>query len=553
MIDELEVRNLALIKEASIRPSEKMTVITGETGAGKTALLSACRLIMGQRFDKDMLRADTDRAEVEARLFIDDIEDTNCIDTNSNEYVISRLIGADGRSRARINGRIASVGELSDVVGSSISLCSQHDQVALVRPSSHLSFLDRWAKIGSSPQYLEYENAFNHYKNCQEKLSRLQSDAKLSDSKLAEARFKLQQIDAVEPSIEDYNNIIATLNKARNAEMLARTTSGAHDALSGERGALDLVSEAISLLEEGSCADEKMEELASTLRDTLYVIEDVARDVSRLEDDCDFDASEIDAMQERVSAYHSLMRAYGPEISDVVQVADEARELIQLIDKSDEVLAQAKCEAESAYSALVCAASDLHELRATSSKTFSQKLNEILSRLGMGNSSLECNVSLEDESLWTDKGPDAVSFMFKPTPDSHSRPLAKIASGGELGRVMLALHVAMGNKDATPTLVFDEVDAGIGGQTANALGNEMATLAKTHQVIVVTHSAQIAVLADKHYVVRKSFDEGETHTEIVQLEGDERVKEVARMLSGSLTDASLIHARELLSICDNLQ
>lgn len=539
MIDELDVHDIALIKDASIRPSSAMTVITGETGAGKTALLAACRLVMGQRADRDMVRDGSPSADVEGRLYLDE-------EGTEREVVVSRSVTADGRSRVKIDGRMASVTELAELIGPTISLCSQHDQVTLIRPAMHRIFLDRWAQIPTSALFADYASAYETERQCFERLQRLEADLLASDAKLEEARFTLRQIDGVGPTVEDYEELISALNKSENAELLARASSEAHATLSGDQGVLDLMNAAIASLEQGSAADPEMSAFARSLRDALFTVEDVARDVSRYDDAFEFDAASVGLMQDRVAAYQSLMRAFGPTVEDVVARGEEARGVIEAQENSDASLETARTKLAEARDELFRAGTSLHEERARQAPRFAAEMNAILADLGMGNSSLSCDVVLADVDAWTESGPDDVSFMFMPAPGMQPRPLSKIASGGELGRVMLALHVAMGDRDSIPTLVFDEVDAGVGGTTAGDLGNVLARLSETHQVIVVTHSAQIAARADKHYIVSKASAVDDVHTEISEAEGDVRVREIARMLSGTLTDASLVHARELL-------
>lgn len=584
MIDEIDVRNLALIREAAIAPSPRMTVITGETGAGKTALLAACRLLMGQRADKDMVREGAAMAEVEGRLYLaegaDVVEGAEGVFAGDEEgergagvdagvdeggaagsgsadvvdgafagdgVVVARTLSSDGRSRVKINGRMASVGELADFVGPSISLCSQHDQVALIRPAMHRIFLDRWAQVPESEEFASYREAFAHERECRARLERLERDAQASDAKLEEARFKMRQIGAVDPSVDDYEELMCALRRAENAELLARTSTQAHAALSGDGGALDSMNSAISLLEDGAVADSELGQIASALRDALYAIEDAARDAGRYADALDFDAAGVESMQERAAAYQSLMRAFGPTVADVVAAYEAACAIVAAHDGADGALSQAKAELAQAEVALSAAASQLHGLRVQVAPRFAAEMNAILAQLGMGASSLSCCVDMSDRASWSQDGPDAVRFMFTPSAGMQPRPLSKIASGGELGRVMLALHVAMGERDGISTLVFDEVDAGVGGNVASAVGDVMARLSQTHQVIVVTHSAQLASRADKHFIASKSEGASGMETCIREVAGEARVAEVARMLSGSLTDASMVHARELLS------
>lgn len=537
MIDELHVCNLALIREATLQPSPALTVLSGETGAGKTALLSACKLLMGARADSAMVRDGADQAQVEGRLFLADGADAPA------ELVVSRRVGADGRSRASLNGAMASVSELASTVGPHIELCGQHEHQALLKPAAHGPLLDAWA--GLAPVVSDYQHAFQAVVDAQQHLDALQEQANASSVQLEEARFALKTIEGVSPLPGEYEELLEFLSKAEHAETLARNSHGAAEALSGDGGALDCLNSAIALLDEAARADESLAPYASSLREVCFVAEDVARDMSGYYDDIEFDSGRLAQAQERVSAFQGLMRSFGPTMDEVFARQEQAAQLVALVDDADQTLAQATKALEQAEAQLAKAAVRYHQEREKAAPLFSEAVNEVLSRLEMGGAQLECTVEELPRERWAKAGASAVSFAFRPGKSMQARPLARIASGGEISRVMLAIKVVLGAKDGTDTLIFDEVDAGVGGSTATALAAVLAELAQSHQVIAITHLAQVAVAADTHYVVEKTNpDEPETH--LRPLGGSEREHEIARMLSGDATEASLAHAREML-------
>lgn len=548
MIDEIHVRNLALIRDAEIAPAQGMTAITGETGAGKTALLASCRLIMGQRADKGMVREGEAEAEVQSRLFLPvevGVGDMP-VGEAEREIVVARRIGADGRSHVRMNGEMASVSELAEVVAPAIDICSQHDHRMLVRPQEQRRYLDLWCGNDANGLIEAYAEAFDEVARATRGLEEVLESRSLSDARLEDARFVLRQIDAVGPSQEDYDELVSALRKSENAELLARTTSEAASALSDEGGALDALNGAVALIEDGAKADAALAKHADALREALFTVEDVAHEIASYQDAIDLDVSELEFMQERVSAYQSLMRLYGPTLDDVIARAEDARRAIMMVDHAQEAEEAARRALEAAETALSEAAASLSAARSTGAPQFSRDATSVMGRLEMGTSELVCEVERLPREEWGRDGADEVRFMFRPAAGMQCRPMSRIASGGELSRVMLALHVVMGDRDGVPTLVFDEVDAGVGGATALALGDVLRELATTHQVLIVTHLAQVAALADRHYVVRKTVDEDATHTTIEEVSGEARTEEVARMLSGSITDSSRAHAQELL-------
>lgn len=598
MIDEIHVKNIALIREGYIEPSAGMTAITGETGTGKTALLAACRLIMGERATRSLVREGAQSAQVEARLFAEGVagdegddgdegagsEANDAIsdfdangadadlgngsdngpniepftpDTTHNalsELVVARSVSADGRSRVRINGELASVAELAEYIAPMIDLCSQHDQQTLLNAAAQRRMLDIWCGNDANGLLEAYRRAYRGVEKARSDLDAILSDSEVSASKLNDARIVLREVDSINPTQQDYDELIAALRISENAEALARISSETLSALNDEGGALDALNGASALLDNGTKLDPKLAPLATQIKDALFTTEDVAREIATYQSAIDLDVGELSAMQDRASAYQSLMRAYGPAIDDVIAHAEEARRIVALADDSEELEAKARRALEDAESALAEAAKALSASRAKGAKRLSGEVTKVMGELEMQSASLECGVEATPRDKWTVAGADDVAFMFSPGENMQHRPLARIASGGELSRVMLAIHVVMGERDSVPTLVFDEIDAGVGGVTAVALAKVLSKVANTHQVIVVTHLPQIAACADRHYVVAKTTEvkgeddsEPTLHTEIKEVDGDARAYEIARMLSGSTTEASLAHAKELLS------
>lgn len=537
MIDEIHVSNLALIREASMTPARGLTVLTGETGAGKTALLSAAKLLMGARADKSVVREGAQGALVQGRFFLDGGDE--------DELVVTRRLSADGRSRVSINGDMASVSELSRVIAPTMDLCGQHEHQLLMKPASHAGLLDAWAGEDVEPLLESYRRSYERARDAECELERVRGARTASAAQFDEARFTLRQIDAVDPVAGEYEDLTAYLSKAENAEALARAADGAYQGLSGEDGALDGLARAVAALDEGARYDETLAPYAESLREASYVLEDVAREALSYRDGVECDYDELARAQERVSAMQSLMRTYGPRMEDVLAAREAAREAVSLVDDADARERAAQKELDEAENALAHAAEELHGARAEAAPLFAHEVSNIMRQLEMGSAELTCKAELLDSSAWTAVGPSDVEFFFRPGADMQPRPLARIASGGEVSRVMLAIKVVLGERDNVSTLVFDEVDAGVGGATAVSLARVIADLSKTHQVIVVTHLAQVAVMGDVHYVVRKEGD-GEPETALLPVEGVAREQEIARMLSGSVTEASCAHAREML-------
>ena len=573
MIDEIQVENLALIRQASLSPSPGLTVLTGETGAGKTALLSALKLLIGSRASADMVRdgekslvvsgrffgqpvrarangvhepGEPGQSHVANRLNREDAPDGSDDPDSLDELVVTRRVGMDGRSRASIDGSMVSARELAETIAPSVDLCGQFEHQRLMTTANHVVMFDAWAGERVAQAHAAYEQALTKANGAASELARIRDAADLSSAKLDEARFTLRRIDEVRPQSGEYEDLKRELQLVEHAEALANAAEGAYESLSGESGALDGLNAAASALENAGGFDANLLPLAQSLREAGYVLEDVAAEVRDYRDRVDFDPSELARQQERFSQFQGLLRSFGPRMEDVFARYDAAAETVSLVDDSEARTKAAEKELAQAEAALVQAADALDEAREKAAPQFAQKVTEVMARLEMGGAGLVCQQTRLPREGWTGAGPSKFEFLYRPGEGLSARSLARIASGGEVSRVMLACKVFLGANDDVDTLVFDEVDAGVGGAVAVALAACIAELAQTHQVIVVTHLAQVAVRGDAHYVVTRGNGDSGAETHLAPVTGDAREREVARMLSGSITDASLAHARELL-------
>lgn len=539
MIDELHVENVALIKDATIRPSSGLTVLTGETGAGKTALLSALKLLSGERADASAVREGADHLLVEGRVYLgaDDVDGA----------VVRRRVEAAGRGRVEIDGRMASVRELAQTVGSTVDLCGQHEHQRLLTANSHADLLDAWAGDEARRALEAYRAALAEHRQAEDELAHVLELARTGTERLEQATFELGRIDEVNPQKGEFEELEEVLPRAEHAEALLRAAVGARDALAGDGGATDALSTASSALREVERFDEAVSSLADAIDSSLIDIEDIAGRLREYRDSVELDPQELARMQERMSELQGLLRSFGPTMADVFERRRRAQEVVEAAGDSGEHEAAARRRLEAAEAALVAAADELDARRKGAAPRFARAVTAQMARLEMGTAQLEVAVERMPRSQWGPAGPSKVELMYRPGEGLTARPLKRIASGGEVSRVMLACKVVLGEADRVDTLVFDEVDAGVGGSTARALAAVLADLATTHQVIVVTHLAQVAVRGERHYLVAKREQDGVLATTLTEIAGEQRVAEVARMLSGDASEISLSHARELLA------
>jgi DNA repair protein RecN (Recombination protein N) len=538
MLDELHVHDVALIHDATIVPASGLTVLTGETGTGKTALLSSIKLVVGERADAGSVREGAKCLEVEGRFFERG--------GDPDGVVVRRRVGSDGRGRVEIDGHMASVRELAAGVGQTVDLCGQHEHQRLLSAKTHVEMLDAWMGEKAAGARDAYVAAYDAARKAADELERVREMSRATGERLSEAEFVLRRIDEVDPKEDELEELEANLPRAEHGEALMSCAMGVHELLAGDEGARDALSSAVRGLRDASRYDNSLSDFAQTLQSALLDVEDVASELRGYADKVDFDPEDLARMQERESRLRGLLRNYGPKMSDVFERRRQAQEVVDAASDGGLSVRRAEEGLARAEKALLAAADKLDAVRSKAAPAFAKAVSEQMALLEMGTAALEVSMERLPRGQWTKVGASHVEFIYRPASGLSARPLKKIASGGEVSRVMLACKVVLGAADSCDTLVFDEVDAGVGGATAVALAQVLARLAQTHQVIVVTHLAQVAVRAECHYLVSKS--EGDLpETTLSEIEGERRVAEIARMLSGDTSEASLAHAREMLA------
>lgn len=591
MIDEVHITDLALIHNISLTFDKGLTVITGETGSGKSALLKGLRLLLGERATKESIREGCARTCVEGRFFIDgknaDASDEAFTSTNANvdadvdrvidtdacatstyacatsahadasvpdfvpsfqELLVKRTCSADGKSRVSINGSLASLKELAATMARTVDFCGQFEHQRLMQAKFHEGMLDAFLHTHTSPEYTAYHQAFLDYRDACQQLKLVTEAGEQQNARVEQARYLIRRVEELNPAENEYEELSVQLRKAQHSEELTRDVFSAQTALSGENGALDQLNTAISQIQHAAQFDTALAEKAQSLLESLYIAEDISRDISSYAASIEFDAQALDTMQQRMSLFQGLLHDFTPDMAQLMKNYHDAKQLVESLDNSQEHLSALQARVQQAREQLERTACALAEFRKKGAPAFSERVNKVLAALEMQHARFSCSVDMVPLEQFTGQSPCAVEFMYCPGEGMQYRQLVRIASGGEMSRVMLALKVVLGNSDAVQTLIFDEVDAGVGGTTAQALARVLYELSKTHQVILVTHLAQVAVYADTHYVVSKTDGVGAhaAETQVERLSDDKRALEIARMLSGKATDTSLLHARELI-------
>jgi len=561
LLSELQIRNFAIIAEISVSFNPGLTVITGETGAGKSILVNAVNLLLGSRGSADLIRSGNEEATVIA-LFQPASGARPVVSENilqgidDSEIVVKRVLSAAGRNRVYINGQVTTVGSLTELCGGLVSISGQHEHQLFLEPRAHLEAIDRFG--GLEKELQTYTRAFDELKKLKSELRRLERQAQERKEKEELWSFQLEEIDKARLQINEEIKLEEERDRLRHVENLRQGVAMAHQILYSEREAvLEEVSQCKKILADLGKLDPTLKPLAETLEGISHQVEDVAFSLRDYAQQLQDDPGRLELVEERLNTLTRLTRKYGGSIRAVLAHADKIRGNLEAVE-SDELEIAAKQEAlKTVSNEALALAQKLSKSRREIAKRLTQAVEKSLASLDMEKSRFEVvfdvdnNSSTESvrvgECFLHEQGLDSVSFFFSANPGEELRPMARIASGGELSRIVLGLKELLARETTNETLIFDEVDAGIGGRTADRVGQRLKTLAQRHQVVCITHLPQIACYGDYHYVVRKTARKGRTVTAITELVGQERLEEIARMLGGEKISAKTrAHAREML-------
>lgn len=532
MLRRLELRDFAIIDELGIDLAPGLNVLSGETGAGKSIVIDALELLAGARADAGLVRTGADSALVQGEFTGDQLSSA------------SRRLALNGRHGARVDGELVTVGELAARCGERIAVFAQHGALELQTPAAQRAQLDRLLPEADAAALQRYRQDFQRQAVVRELLAEVERAKRERARRLDVLEFEVQEIESVKPRSGEDEKLTGELDSLRHAERILRSAAGALEALTGdEASATTLTAEALHELRAAQRHAATLGPLAEDLDAALTGLTAVAAELEAFLQGFDADPARLDAVQARLAALENLKRKYGDDLGAVLSYLDSARAERSRLQSLDEDEAELRAEAESLAAALASTGEQVTTARSGAGRRLEREVSPLLQRLGMPNATF--GVAVTPATRPTAHGLDDVAFTFSANPGEPPGPLAQIASGGELSRLMLALHLVTGADQ--PTLAFDEIDAGIGGRAAHDVGALLAALAAGRQVLVVTHLAQVAAFADEHFVVSKSQVEGRTVTSVRRLDDGERPPELARMLSGSVTEASLAHAGELLA------
>jgi len=539
MVSTLHIKNIGIIDDLSIDLNQGFNVLSGETGAGKTLIIDSIEIISGGRFSKDMIRKGEEYSFVELNLYMP--ENEIAIDGN---IIITREVHSNGRNSCKINGRLVTVTELKEFMKKIIDIHGQHDNQTLLDSSSHVELLDNFSGEELIKIKNEYKIKFAKYNKIKNELKQNYGDEKEKQRKIDLLKYQLNEIEKSNLKKDEDVELEEKRKLILNSEKISENVSEAYEML--DTNAIDSINIAIRAFEKIENIDEKYSKYLNQLKNVYYDLQELSRDISSLKDDVYFDEEERNEIEQRLDLIFSLKRKYGNSIEEILNYKDELDEEIEKIENSEEYILGLKYELSRLEEQMIELAQKMSKIREENAKTLSKNINKELIDLEMKNAKINVKVSYLDENRFNANGLNNVSFLIQTNIGEEEKELVKIASGGEMSRIMLAIKTVLADVDEVPVLIFDEIDTGISGKAAKAVGEKIKQIAKTHQVLCVTHLAPIAAKGDYNYYICKNVYEGKTKTNITLLRDENDIlKEIARINAGEVTELGLEHAKEL--------
>lgn len=555
MLDVLHIENIAVIEQAEISFHKGFNVLTGETGAGKSIVIDAISAILGERTYRDMIRTGADRAFVSA--IFSDIPEFSWFADNQVPYdpdglSLQREITLDGKNNCRVNGRPVTVAVLHQLGVQLINIHGQHDSQQLFDEQTHLKNLDAFAK--DAPQLSAYRTLFAELEKIRQERSRLEMDETEKERLVETLRYQIDEIESAELTANEEEGLEGRRKILQNAEKMTDALENALVCLFGndtQDGAEGLLSGAEHALSKISHTDDRLRELYQKTADMLYGTQDIIEELRDLKDGLLDSSAELESIEQRLDVLYRLKRKYGHSSVEILAFLEKAKAQLEDIEFADEKMAKLNEAYEQKRKQASAAAQELHEIRAAAAEKLRSRMEQELAQLDMPRIAFVCEFT---ETELSQDGTDSVRFLMSANAGEALKPMSKVASGGELARIMLAMKNVMAEQDPVQTLIFDEVDAGISGRAAQKVSEKLCTVSKGKQVLCVTHLPQIAAMAQTHFIVEKQVKNDRTYTSVVELDFTQRKSELARITGGeNISKAQLDGAEELLRSAESFR
>lgn len=537
MITTIHIKNIGIIDDISINLEQGLNVLTGETGAGKTLIIDALGIIAGNRFSKEMIRRGEEHSYVEACIFMP--EHPMAVEGN---IIVSREIYANGRNMCKINGRMITVTELKEMMKDIIDIHGQKDNQVILDKASHIGYLDSYIGEEIQIKKQEYRKLYNRYCEIERELKQNYGDDIEKQRRLDLLQYQVKEIEGANLKEEEEQELEEKQKMMLNAEKIAENLQTATNAI--EEGAIDAIHVTIKALEKIEDIHVQYAQKLKELKNIYYDIQEIARDIANMNEETDFDAGQIEVIEKRLDLIYDLKRKYGNQISEILAYKNSVQEEIRKIENAEEINEKLKEEQKKIEIKMKQYAMQMHEIRVKQAMQLSQRINQELQDLEMKNAKFAVHINLQEKE-YNKNGLDTIEFFITTNTGEEEKALIKIASGGEMSRIMLAIKSVLADVDKVPVLIFDEIDTGISGKAAKSVADKMKKIAKNHQILCITHLASIAAKGDYNYYISKVTENERTKTKIQYLNEEETIQEIARIASGEITKIAIEHAIEL--------
>lgn len=555
MLNHLSIRNVAVIDKLDINLHGGVSVLTGETGAGKSIIIDSINMILGDRANKELVRYGTDKAVVQAVFdapkSVINILEENDIDTEDDTIIITRQVTKEGKSVARINGMVVTLNILREISDRLINIHGQHDNQALLTPIRHITFLDAYA---DNEEYInEYKDVLSKKREIEKKISSLEMDEQEKMQRIDLLEYQVEEIKKASLEKDEEDDLREQRDIYTNAEQITKSVNEAYMNLyEGDeiQSAYDGISIAVNEISQISDLNPQLKSIYDTLNEIMYSLEDTAHEIKEFGETVEFDEQTLNDIEERLDLISRLKRKYGNSIEEILEYLKKAESELNDIKLSDEKTNELKEELESITKELKAKGMALNERRTSAAKVLEENIEKSLHELNMEKSKFKVNI--ENDGTFYDNGMDKVEFLISTNPGEPLKPLVKIASGGELSRVMLAIKSILADSDGVDTMIFDEIDTGVSGKAAMSIAKKLAVIAENKQVICITHLPQLTAMADNHYLIQKNTDGEMASTTLKELDEEGRELELARIIDGGeVTELALSHAKQMLENAKN--
>ena len=555
MLNQLSVRNVAVIDKLDINLHDGVSVLTGETGAGKSIIIDSINMILGDRANKELVRYGTDKAVVQAVFdapkSVINILEENDIDVEDGTVIITRQVTKEGKSVARINGMVVTLNILREISDRLINIHGQHDNQALLTPIRHITFLDAYA---DNEEYINrYKDILSKKREIEKKISSLEMDEQEKMQRIDLLEYQVKEIKKASLEKDEEDDLREQRDIYTNAEQITKSVNEAYMNLyEGDeiQSAYDGISIAVNEISQISDLNPQLKSIYDTLNEIMYSLEDTAHEIKEFGETVEFDEQALNEIEERLDLISRLKRKYGNSIEEILEYLKKAESELNDIKLSDERTNELKEELKNITKELKEKGNVLTQRRENAAKVLEENIEKSLHELNMEKSKFKVNI--ENDGTFYDNGMDKVEFLISTNPGEPLKPLVKIASGGELSRVMLAIKSILADSDGVDTMIFDEIDTGVSGKAAMSIAKKLAVIAKNKQVICITHLPQLTAMADNHYLIQKNTDGEMASTTLKELDEEGRELELARIIDGGeVTELALSHAKQMLENAKN--